>query len=266
MLSKKITKKNNLKKKYCYDDDEKKYVFIAPPFLNEVDKCYEWNEVEVKVSSKKSRGSGLFAKRDLKVNTLIPYGGELIHDISKLTKKIKTSSYLVSCGVGCTGPWRDGNPNLIADFPSNSWVGIYVNEPDYRKTNEKHNADLFTWNESKVEEVPDYPHTNPINAVFIRIMKPIKAGEEIFVQYYWSAAQQRRRGYKSKSIPPEFYFDKDEEVITPPTKIRKHGRGAISDDKHRIMNFPNISAAYKAKKKSLKVIRANRILMDLHHR
>ena len=260
---KKSKKSQKLKSSYCYDDDAKLYRFITPPRFVKDNNSYVWDDVEVRISSLKRRGFGLFAKKNLKVNTLIPYGGILLEDISSLTKKVETSSYLVACGENCTGPWRDGNPRLIKNQPKSTWVGMYVNEPNGKNKKEMHNSDLFTWTDKKVIEVPEYPFTVSNNAVFIRVLKPIHMGEEIFVHYFWTEAQQRRRGYISKPPPKELYLIKDEEVIPEQTSIRKHGRGAESEQSIRLLNNSVISTEYRLKKKARKEFLKNHLKFNL---
>ncbi len=196
------------KKNEVFDDDQVHFWFVKKPVLDESRNCYVWDSVEVVKSTIPEAGEGLFAKRKLRVNTMIPYGGRICEDISREKKKKETISYVVYCGDDQNGMWIDGNPRLIADKPSNTWVGPYVNEASINSDTE-YNAELFLWDSGSKRKIPKYPETE--GHVFIRIKKTIQKGEEIFAWYDWNKRQQSARGYEGKPRP--VWNDYKDEII-----------------------------------------------------
>jgi hypothetical protein len=237
------------KMKEVYDDSQIRYYFVKTPKLDKNKSSYVWESVEIKQSSIEGRGLGLFAKKALRVNTMIPYGGYIVTDICNLLKKISTSSYLVFCGDKDTPLWRDGNPKLIKNEPTGTWVGCAVNEASGNE--EEFNARLFLWDGKTRQKVPKYPNTVASNQVFIQIKSKIAIGEEIFAFYHWNKTQQLSRGYQSKPKPE--WDDYNEERI--PKKKDRSLRLTHLKDKSDLRIKEHLEKGREMRKRRLQVKR-----------
>ena len=193
-------------------EKEERFYLVKKPKLNKITGSYEWDSVEIRQSGIKKRGKGLFAKRNLRKNTLIPYGGVVVYDINNLSKKQSTSSYLLDCGDEKTPVWLDANPRLIKNEPEGTWVGCYINEASGK--NENYNAELFLLHPNFKQNIPKYPKYDPNHKAFICVKETIKKGDEIFAFYGWSKRHHIRRGYTPK--PQKVWDDK----VIPKKKVR----------------------------------------------
>lgn len=149
---------------------------------------YIWKRFEVRIHPNK--GWAVFAKEDiLSYDATMPYGGEEIFEdvfVAMMLRdpKEKAFEYVVAGHDGENQSWLDANPTLYPqDKPRHAWIGSIVNEPG---PGEEVNAELFTWSTWSGIKIPKYPLIT-INRrtafVVIEIIKDVKAGEEIMVNY-----------------------------------------------------------------------------------
>lgn len=140
---------------------------LIKPRWNAKSRQYEWKGVEVKESTNKAAGYGLFATQDLPKDTVLPYLGHKIR--RRLSEKEwETNHYLLEIQEGKL--YIDGNPH----DPSNRGKAIagYINEPG---PNQQINCIYL------IEE----------NGAFVVTLRKILAGEELLISYNFDADYQR---------------------------------------------------------------------------
>jgi hypothetical protein len=92
--------------------------------------------------------------------------------------------------------WLDANPmNYPSKAPKCAWIGSFVNEPSH---NETINCKLFWIPSSEDFEMPHYPLIlrDPHCIVCVQIVKGLKAGEELLLNYGVDDEMRNSLGYQ----------------------------------------------------------------------
>jgi len=190
-----------------------------------------WSEIELRANSP-AKGVGLIAKVDLPKDLCIPYGGIYLNpqEMETLVRHCNdgTRYHRISHGasVACRGPrgeteWgmMDAHPQLMQErkIPLGAWPGGYCNQAD-RKGDL--NADLLQ-HDGKCE-VPSYSWMDErCRNLFVKLRRPVRAGEEILVDYGYSSARQTRWGFGLLAKHPKVPLDC---VLRPRSaKVGKYG-------------------------------------------
>jgi hypothetical protein len=175
--------------------------WVATPSLSgdEGSVSYIWNSFQVK---KTPKGLGVFATVDMEAGWMLPYGGvELDEEKFKLlaTEQSVMLSYVANGQTNESGEiisWLDANPmNYPSKAPKYAWIGSFVNEPSH---NETINCILFWIPSSEDFEMPHYPLIlrDPHCIVCVQIVKGLKAGEELLLNYGVDDEMRNSLGYQ----------------------------------------------------------------------
>jgi hypothetical protein len=158
-----------------------------------------WNMFEVKKSHK---GLGVFATTDINAGWMLPYGGVEL-DKEKfnliLSEKTEMVSYVANGQtneIGETISWLDANPmKYPSEAPKFAWIGSLINEPAH---NEIVNCKLFWIPSSDDFEMPHYPFIlrDPHSIVCVQVVKPLKSGEELLLDYGVDDEVRNSLGYE----------------------------------------------------------------------
>eukprot|EP01036_Dinobryon_divergens_P040818 gene40818-54025_t len=155
-----------------------------------------WDEIELLVKES-SKGTGLFAKKDLPRNLCIPYGGiyRSPQEQATLVRHCNDRDrHLTSHGASVrkktaegTHEWgmQDAHPRIMHErgIPAGAWPGGYCNQADQP---EAQNAELLQ-HEGKCT-APSYDWMDEqCNNLFVKLKRPVPAGEEILVDYAYNA-------------------------------------------------------------------------------
>jgi hypothetical protein len=141
-------------------------------------------------------GGRLFAKMDLPKDLCIPYRGVYVNPQEKETLVRHGNEAEVQCvGEGGEEEWRmmDAHPQLMQDrgIPAGAWPGGYCNQANQ---SEDLNADLLQ-HDGKCK-VPTYQWMDDrCRNLFVKLRRPVRAGEEILVEYGYSARRQTLWGF-----------------------------------------------------------------------
>ena len=164
-----------------------------------------WEEIELSTQDT-AKGVGLFAKIDLPKDLCIPYGGVYVNPQEKETlvrhgnegkryHRIWHGAEVRCVGEGGTEEWgmMDAHPQLMQarGIPAGAWPGGYCNQAD---RSEDLNADLLQ-HDGKCT-VPMYQWMDDrCRNLFVKLRRPVRAGEEILVEYGYSARRQSLWGF-----------------------------------------------------------------------
>ena len=134
--------------------------------LKALKKQFDTRKVELKRSTIKQAGYGVFAKCDIPAHTRIgEYLGEIIDDEEGAKREDKTYFFRVM--------YKDGNSHIIDALPhEHSNILKFING-------------VKTAQQKKRQNCESYQHSNKI---FYRTLCDVKAGDELFVDYgptYW---------------------------------------------------------------------------------
>lgn len=194
-----------------------------------------WEEIEL-ATVNDCRGRGIIAKKALPQDLCIPYGG--IYRTSKqmdaISRHCNDKGYRrLSHGAaveikGDKGKreWgmMDAHPQLLQErgVPEGAWPGGYCNQADCR---EDQNADLLQ-HDGKCN-VPPYAHMDDrCRNLFVRLNRPVAAGEEILVDYGYSVTRQTRWGFGFEAKLPKVTSDY---VLRQRKPMKKYGETQIID-------------------------------------
>ena len=160
-----------------------------------------------------SKGTGLFAKKDLPRNLCIPYGGiyRSPQEQATLVRHCNDRDrHLTSHGASVrkktaegTHEWgmQDAHPRIMHErgIPAGAWPGGYCNQADQP---EAQNAELLQ-HEGKCT-APSYDWMDEqCNNLFVKLKRPVPAGEEILVDYAYNARKQTILGFGFKAKRPK---------------------------------------------------------------
>ena len=194
-----------------------------------------WEEIEL-VSTDSIKGTKLVAKKALPEDLCIPYGG-----IYRTPQELETLSrhwndrnrHLTSHGASVTRvnaegkrEWgmMDAHPRVMQTrkVPPGAWPGGYCNQADRP---EDQNADLLQHEGNCT--APAYEWMDgQCNNLFVKLKQPVGAGEEILVNYAYSANRQTRRGFGFDAKRPKVESDYE---FRPRKRTGKYGEIEIVD-------------------------------------
>ena len=152
-----------------------------------------------------NRGTGLFAKRDIEVPTLYPYGGEEIFISAKDVKEKKGKSYLIgNLGLPC-GLVNADPVNYPVNLPLDGWIGSLVNEcaPGEKPNGLLVELDKLHRSYFKNMRCIAWNACPGSTNYGLLILPGVKADEEILVEYNYTSADSKGLKYvnrKAKSI------------------------------------------------------------------
>jgi hypothetical protein len=143
---------------------------------------------------------------DLPKDLCIPYGGVYVNPQEKETlvrhgnegkryHRISHGAEVQCVGEGGEEEWgmMDAHPQLMRDrgIPAGAWSGDYCNQANQ---SEDLNADLLQ-HDGKCK-VPTYQWMDDrCRNLFVKLRRPVRAGEEILVEYGYSARRQTLWGF-----------------------------------------------------------------------
>ena len=176
--------------------------FIKPP-IQGADGNWKWPPLEVKkvtVKVKENDGTekeiqvnGLFAAKDIDPGLLVPYAGR---SIARSTANNTDNSYQMEASNGRV--IVDAIPSL-SECALQYCVGGFTNEASENVRKEKYNCRFVELWEENAVNAPRYKHARPADWPYLMVMSPLKAGEQLFVSYGASYAENRRHfGYEAK--------------------------------------------------------------------
>jgi len=196
-----------------------------------------WAEFSLSASDP-AKGVGLVAKMDLPKDLCIPYGGvyldrqemeTLVRHCNDGKRHHRTSH---GASVECQGPggvkeWgmMDAHPLLMKqrNIPAGAWPGGYCNQTDRI---EDLNADLLQHDGTCA--VPAYEWMDGrCRNLFVRLRRPVRAGEEILVDYGYSAARQTRWGFGPLAKHPKTPLASKQNLRPRSIKTRVYGEVQI---------------------------------------
>lgn len=188
-----------------------------------------WSEIDLVVKDP-TKGIGLVAKKNLPKNLCIPYGGRYRtpREWKHLYKHSNDGGFHrvshaaeVECILDDGEVERgalDAHPMLMQQeqVPAGAWPGAYCNQGTTRaELNGKllqHDgrclAPAYKWMEDRCRPL------------FVQLTRPVLAGEEILVDYGYTADRQTRWGFGPKAKLP---IVKSEYIFRPQTKVGKYG-------------------------------------------
>eukprot|EP01036_Dinobryon_divergens_P037246 gene37246-48693_t len=172
-----------------------------------------WDEIELG-ANESSKGTGLFAKKDLPKDLCIPYGG--IYRSPQEQKTLVRQSndrdrHLTSHGASVrkqtaegTHEWgmQDAHPRIMQERESRQQgrgqAATVTKSTSLRRTN----AELLQ-HEGRCT-APSYDWMDEqCHNLFVRLQRPVLAGEEILVDYAYSARKQTVLGFGFKAKRPK---------------------------------------------------------------
>ena len=192
-----------------------------------------WNEFELVIRDP-TKGIGLVAKKDLPKNLCIPYGGKYLtpREWKHLYKHCNDGGFhriSHTAEVDCLRD--DGEVELGAldahptrmqqeQVPAGAWPGAYCNQGITRtelngkllQHDERCTAPAYQWMD------------NQCRPLFVQLTRPVLTGEEILVDYGYSADRQTRWGFGPKA---NLSTVKSEYAFRPQTKVGKYGETQI---------------------------------------
>jgi hypothetical protein len=175
-----------------------------------------WKEIELTTVSNSS-GRGVIAKKALPQDLCIPYGGiyRTNEEMTAISRHCNEKGYhRISHGAavevkGDRGKkeWgmMDAHPQLLQErgVPEGAWPGGYCNQANRR---EDQNADLLQ-HDGKCD-VPPYAHMDDrCRNLFVKLKRPVTAGEEILVDYGYSVTRQTQWGFGFDAKLPKVISD-----------------------------------------------------------
>ena len=116
-----------------------------------------------------------------------------------LSEKTEMVSYVANGQtneIGETISWLDANPmKYPSEAPKFAWIGSLINEPSH---NEIVNCKLFWIPSSDDFEMPHYPFIlrDPHSIVCVQVVKPLKSGEELLLDYGVDDEVRNSLGYE----------------------------------------------------------------------
>ena len=188
-----------------------------------------WDEIEL-LASKTSKGTGLFAKKDLPQNLCIPYGG-IYRTPQEHASLVRHSNdrdrHLTSHGASVriknaegAYEWgmQDAHPRIMQErkIPAGAWPGGYCNQADQP---EAQNAELLQHEGICTAPVYAWMDEKSHN-LFVKLKRPVPAGEEILVDYAYSARKQTVLGFEFKARRPKVTSEYE---FRPRKKVGKYG-------------------------------------------
>jgi hypothetical protein len=171
---------------------------------NSIKGKYIWKEVNIG-STDTIKGAGLFASKDLPPNFCIPFGGvyrtrnewySITHHINTRTLFNRTShsaEAVRSIGRKREKGVADAHPSNLVErqAPFNAWPGAYCNQADQPEAQNgilvqhdgRCNAPNYEWLDKRCKNL------------FVKLLHPVIAGEEILIDYGYSKHKQTRLGF-----------------------------------------------------------------------
>ena len=188
-----------------------------------------WAEIEF-ATLDPAKGTGIVARIDLPKDLCIPYGGvyrnqqevetQVRHCNDGMQHRLSHSAS-VEClnkeGIKEKG-MMDAHPKIMKNrgVPPGAWPGGYCNQADFPETQ---NADILqyygTCEAPKYEWMDEQCHN-----LFVKLRRPVRAGEEVLVDYGYSASRQTRWGFGFKAKRVKL---NSEYTFRPRTKTEKYG-------------------------------------------
>ena len=163
-----------------------------------------WKEIEV-IESGTFKGKVVRARENLPEGLCIPYGGifrsrqEAIN-IAKHNNRGAERRNSHGAAFEITGEngrkeycMVDAHPTIMQDrdIPYGAWPGAFCNQADLPQ---QVNAELFQHDGEC--RVPHYEYMDTrVRTLFVRTLRAISAGEEILIDYAYSAVRQTRWGF-----------------------------------------------------------------------
>jgi len=188
-----------------------------------------WDEFELIVRDPK-KGIGLVAKKNLPRNLCIPYGGRYRtpqewkhiykHSNDGGIRRVSHAAQVECITDDGEVEWGvlDAHPSLMQQHqvPAGAWPGAYCNQGDTRaelngkllQHDGRCTAPAYEWMDDRCRRL------------FVQLTRPVLAGEEILVEYGYSADRQTRWGFGPKanlSLVESAY------AFRPRTKVGKYG-------------------------------------------
>ena len=163
-----------------------------------------WEEIEF-TTVNESSGRRIIAKKALPQDLCIPYGGIYRpkrkmdslsrHCNEKGYRRISHGAAVEVKGLQGKKEWgmMDAHPQLLQErgIAEGAWPGGYCNQANHR---DEQNADLLQ-HDGKCD-VPPYLHMGErCRNLFVKLSRPVTAGEEILVDYGYSVTRQTRWGF-----------------------------------------------------------------------
>lgn len=197
---------------------------------------YIWNEFSIEhINSIK--GMGIVAKKDLPANLCIPFGGMyrtldewwyIEHNVNTRTNQHLTSHAASLVHDGRNGKKEggvaDAHPRNISQLqlPFNAWPGAYCNQADKP---EDQNGELFQ-HQGK-SKAPTYSWIDKrCRNLFVKLTRPVTAGEEVLINYNYSKHKQTRLGFGYDAKLPKIVSNY---TLRRHNNDRKYGETKIVD-------------------------------------
>ena len=176
------------------------------------------------------KGIGLVAKKNLPKNLCIPYGGKYRppREWKNLYKHSNDGGFhrvSHAAEIECIRDdgeveWGalDAHPSLMQEekVPAGAWPGAYCNQGAIRA---ELNGKLLQHDGSCTAPAYQWME-NRCRPLFVQLTRPVSAGEEILVDYGYTADRQTRWGFGPKAKLPTV---KSQYTFRPQTKVGKYG-------------------------------------------
>jgi hypothetical protein len=181
------------------------------------------------------KGNGVFARINLPAGFCFPFGGlyktlqewhNITHHVNT-TKVLNRTSHASEVVIVRTGKKKekgvaDAHPSHLVNIhaPFNAWPGAYCNQAD-QLTDQ--NAELFS-HEGKCT-APRYDFIeNKCRNLFVKLLRPVTAGEEIVLDYKYTKHKQTRLGigYDAKKLKVKSTYS-----LRKQQKVEKYGETQI---------------------------------------
>ena len=188
-----------------------------------------WEEIELMITDPK-KGVGLVARKNLPRNLCIPYGGiyRTPREWSHIYKHCNDGGFRRvshAAEVECIkddgeSEWGvlDAHPSLMQtrQVPAGAWPGAYCNQGNrpaelngkLLQHDGRCTAPAYEWMDDRCRPL------------FVQLTRAVLAGEEILVEYGYTADRQTRWGFGPKAKLPTVEVDYG---LRPRTKVGKYG-------------------------------------------